>query len=206
MVKRFFVETRMFAYHRKLNFSKGLFAIFLGVILVAMAGMFIAFRNSDIWIVVITKTVVSNITSNISASSLLGILYSSIIGGLFFIFLPMEVLFARFVNSGYPLVTVFVVYFTGLTIAYTLNYFLGARLANFSKKLITPRKFYSLKGKLNRYGGLVVFLFNATPLPSQILAALLGVFKYNKTRFYIYFFLGQGVKCTAIALGVSYLF
>lgn len=205
MAKRDFFETRMFSYHRRMNIAKGILAIFLGAVFAALVVMFVVFRNSDIAIVVLVNNVVGHITAHISSSSILGILYTSLIGGLFFIFLPMEVLFAKFMGSGYPMITIFVVYLGGLTVSYTLNYFIGSNLANLSKKIITPRKFYAVKGKINQYGGATIFIFNALPFPSQILAVILGVFKYNKTRFYVYFLLGQIVKCSAIALGVYYI-
>ena len=196
----------MFSYHSRLNTAKGITTI-IGIALIAsIAISLFALRNSEITGILIIRRIISHITSSIYSATLLGIFYSSLIGGLFFIFLPMEVIFAKFVNSGYPIAIVFAAYMSGLVISYTADYFIGMKLANASKKIITPRKFYSTKGHINRYGGLAVFIFNVLPLPSQPLAAILGVFKYNKTRFYVYFICGQLVKITSITLGIKYMF
>ena len=72
-------------------------------------------------------------------------------------------------------------------------------------KLISPKKFYKLKGLLNKWGSLAVLLFNATPLPSQHLSVILGVFRYNKTRFYVFVFLGQLIKYLYITAGYYFL-
>lgn len=205
MAKRVFSETRMFNYHRRMNIASGLLWVFgILVFFSLVLSYFLVLRNSDSPGIILFRNIISHIMSNISGSTLMGILYTSLIGGLFFIFLPMEVLFTRFISSGRPFITVLALYLLGLSIAYTANYFIGAKLANISKKVITPRKFYAIKGKVNKYGAATIFIFNALPLPSQLLAAILGVFKYNKTRFYVFFLLGQLVKCSAIAGGVYY--
>ena len=53
---------------------------------------------------------------------------------------------------------------------------------------------------LNKYGALTVLVFNATPLPAQALAVILGAFRYNKTRFYVLFLLGQLIKYAGITV------
>jgi membrane protein YqaA with SNARE-associated domain len=58
---------------------------------------------------------------------------------------------------------------------------------------------------VNKYGMATVFVFNVLPLPAQPLATVLGVFKYNKAKFYLAFILGQGIKFSAIALAYFYI-
>jgi membrane protein YqaA with SNARE-associated domain len=205
MAKKVFAETRMFYYHRRMKIAEGLLWIFGGVVFASLLVSFFVLRNSDISWVIFLRDVVGHITYHISGSSLLGVLYTSMIGGLFFIFMPLEVFFARFLAAGQPFLIVLIVYLFGLTLAFTANYYIGMKLSAVSKKIITPKKFYKIKGKINKYGGITIFVFNVTPLPAQILAAILGVFKYNKTRFYVYFLAGQAVKCVAISLGIYYI-
>jgi len=204
MVKRVFAETRMFYYRRRLKILEGLIWILGGIVFASLIVSFFILRNSDISWIIFLREVVGHITSHIAGGSLLGVLYSSMIGGLFFIFFTFEVLFARFASLDQPFLLVMGIYLLGLAISFTANYYIGMKLSTVSKKIITPKKFYKLKGLLNKYGGITIFVFNATPLPSQILATLLGVFKYNKIRFYVYFLIGQTVKCSAIGLGVYY--
>ena len=97
------------------------------------------------------------------------------------------------------------IYLFGLVLSYTINYYLGMRLANLVQKAITPKKFYKIKGIINKYGVGAIFVFNVLPLPSQPLSAILGVFKYNKTKFYVFFVLGQLIKYSAIIIGAHYI-
>ena len=203
--KRVFAETRMFYYHRRLKIAEGLLWIF-GILFFAslVIAYFFILRKSEAAPIIFINQIASHISANIVASSLMGILYTALIGGLFFILMPMEVLFARFAASDHNFLIILVIYLAGIMIAYIIDYYLGMKLTTVSKKLISPRKFYKIKGKINKYGSAAVFIFNVLPFPSQILSAILGVFKYNKTRFLVFVFLGQFVKCTAIGLGVYY--
>lgn len=203
--KRVFSETRMFNYHRRMKIASGLLLIFGIVVFLSLVLSYVALRKSDLAGIVALNRITGHIMSNIIGSTLLGVFYSSLIGGLFFIFMPLELLFTRFLKSGHLLIAVLVLYLSGITVSYTINYFIGSKLSRISKKLISQRRFYSIKGKINRYGAVAIYVFNALPLPSQILAAILGVFKYNKTRFYVFFLLGQITKCIVLTIAVMYV-
>jgi membrane protein YqaA with SNARE-associated domain len=138
--------------------------------------------------------------------SLLGVFYSSFFGGLFFVFLPMEVLFVSLLKDGVNPTMLIILYIVGFLLSYSINYFIGMNLGELSKKLIGAKQFYNIKVAINRYGVLAVFAFNALPLPSQALSTILGVFKYNKTKFYIFFLSGQLIKYIVIAIGYIYIF
>jgi len=203
--KRVFAETRMFYYRRRLKIVEGILWIF-GILLfisLVLAYIFIL-RKSEAAPILFIRQVTAHISENIVSLSLLGILYTALIGGLFFIIMPMEVFFARFAATDHNFLLVLVIYLAGTMAAYIIDYYIGMKLTTVSKKIISPRKFYKTKGKINKYGPAAIFLFNVLPLPSQVLSAILGVFKYNKTRFLVFVLLGQFVKCTAIGLGVYY--
>jgi|FLOH01.1.fsa_nt_gi membrane protein YqaA with SNARE-associated domain len=162
------------------------------------------FKNSDFFLVIWINSFLSHISSNIANTSVLGAFYTTLFGGLFFIFLPLEAVFITFLKENNSFIVI-LLYLIGLIISYTINYFIGYKLTDFSKKIITPKKFYKIKNYVNKYGALAIFLFNVFPLPSQPLSAILGVFKYNKARFYIFFILGQLVKYTVITIGYFYI-
>jgi membrane protein YqaA with SNARE-associated domain len=137
---------------------------------------------------------------------LLGAFYTSLFGGLFFVFLPMEAVYIRYLKSGFSPFLIILVYVGGFLFSYTANYYIGLKLNNVSKKIISPKKFYKIKGIINRYGAWAIFGFNVLPLPSQPLSTILGVFRYNKKRFYLFFLLGQLIKYTAITVAYIYIF
>ncbi|MBN2111702.1 VTT domain-containing protein [Candidatus Woesearchaeota archaeon] len=206
MAKEVFAENRIFAYNRARKTAFGIAVIISAVIAASfLISYFLVLKNSEIAFFVYFSRITSHVVSNIISSTYLGMFYTALVGGLFFIFMPLEVLFLKSLNSGNSFILILILYLLGVSISYSVDYFIGLKLSKLSRKLIPPKKFYSIKGKINRYGGWAIFFFNVLPLPSQILAAILGVFRYNTARFYIFLLLGQLVKCIAIGLGVYYI-
>ena len=77
----------------------------------------------------------THITGEISSRTLLGMFYASFFGSLFFIFLPIEVLFIYYISLGYsvPLIIVLTMIgnMMGLFIDYLFCFVVGARLLKF---------------------------------------------------------------------------
>ena len=181
-------------------FMSGFFLFFLFIF-----WYIFSLKNSNNFIVVFLNSIISNVYNNINLGNLIGVFYSSLIGGLFFIIIPTEAVFVSFlVKKNNPFIII-PLYIFGFVISYSINYVIGKKIANISKKIITPKKFYKIKTQLNKYGGLLIFLFNLLPFPSQALSTILGVFKYNKMRFYFFFILGQIIKYSIISF-VFFLF
>ncbi|MBD3209178.1 VTT domain-containing protein [Candidatus Woesearchaeota archaeon] len=203
-----FSRHALFQYNlpKKLRFAIILF-VFLFVIAVLFASYFLFLKESDIVIFNAIKAVTDHIKYHMTNGTLLGILYASIIGGLFFVTIPMEAFFVGFLRNNTNPYLLITLYLTGFIISFTINYFLGMRLDALTKKIISSKKFYKIKGVLNKRGAIAVFAFNALPFfPSQPLSAILGVFKYNRVKFYVYFILGQLVKYSLITIGYIYIF
>lgn len=200
-----FSENRIFVYNKT---QKILFGISLITILLAIGAFallyVLVFKNYDLPWVDTINAVASSISQEVMKSTPLGIFYVAVIGGLFFVYMPLEVMLTRFFTVSNSFFVVLGVYMFGVLISYSINYFIGFRLSRLSKKIISPRKFYSLKSKINKYGAVAIYVFNVFPLPSQPLATILGVFRYNRVRFYFFFLLGQLTKVVVVWLGVSY--
>lgn len=120
-----------------------------------------------------------------------GALFLAFTGGIFFLFLPLELLFLNFLKMGLDPLYLYLGYLTSLTASHSINYWIGARLNRITKLIVSPRRFYYIKGRLNRYGPWAIFLVNALPLPAPALSAILGAFRYNPIRFYVFFLIGQ---------------
>ncbi|MCB9361980.1 hypothetical protein H6504_00960 [Candidatus Woesearchaeota archaeon] len=191
----------MFTYNQK---SKRTFSVMLIIVVTVLAllvtyyAMFL--RHSESPIILAINMFFGHIIGEITASTQLGLFYAAMFGGLFFVIMSMELLFITFFDAGHHPAVLISMYLLGMTVAYSVNYLIGMRLGGISKKIIGPQQFYKIKGVINKHGGLAIFVFNVLPLPSQPLSAMLGVFKYNRPRFYTFFLLGQGVKYTAIVL------
>ncbi len=207
MMYKEFSESDMYSYNSK---NKKLFGIYLimGIIIALIIFVYyiMFLKNSDNFFVNAINSVVVNIATNINSGSLLGLFYASTFGGLFFIVFPLEIAFIKSLTvGGLNPVYMIMVYVVGLLISFTIDYYIGLKFSGLSKKLIGPKKFYKIKGLLNKYGAGAIFVFNALPLPAQALTAILGVFRYNKTRFYVFFLTGQIIKYAAISVIYLYL-
>lgn len=197
-----YTKENIFTYNEKLKKLIGLIKIGSISLLIVLALIFILFlRDSNAYLIVFFKDIISNVYFEISRGTLIGSIYGSLFGGLFFIFLPIEVLFVNFLenNNPYLLITIYMIF---LSTSYFINYFIGLKFGKIVKNMIGAEKFYETKGIVNKYGKIAIFVFNVLPFPSQQLSAILGVFKYNKTRFYTFFFLGQIVKYILMTIAI----
>ncbi len=136
---------------------------------------------------------IETLSEEIRKGEVRGILLVSFTGGLFFFFLPLELLYLNYLKMGIAPWSLFLLYFLSLTGAQSFNYWVGFRLSRLVKLLIPPKKFYRLKGSLNHYGPWAILVINALPLPSPALSAVLGAFRYRLSGFYLFTLLGQGI-------------
>jgi hypothetical protein len=180
---------------------EGIATIVLGIFILTVIVTYLVFlRKLPIFQDTIITTILSHITSQIASFNILGSLYIALFGGLFFIFLPMEAYFVnslRFNNA----IFLFLAFTFGMTISYSLDYIIGMKISKISRKIISPKKFYTMKSYINRYGKLAIFVVNVIPfLPSQQITFISGVFRYNKMRLFVMTFSAQVIKMTAIIL------
>ena len=204
--KHEFSAKNMFVYDEK---KKKFFIFSIVLFLIALACLtilyFTSWRYLDIPLINQINSFFTYIAENVKSGSLLGAFYTTLFGGLFFIPIPMDILFINFLRSGNIFAFVVGLYVAGLIVSFTINYWVGSKLTYLSKRLIGIKKFYKIKSKVNKYGSTGIFIFNVLPLPGQILAVIAGVFKYNKPKFYLFFILGQTIKFAVIALGYFYI-
>jgi membrane protein YqaA with SNARE-associated domain len=206
MYQKNFTKEDIFSYNL---LKKRLFVIFSIILIILVlcfaSSYFLFFQDSQNIFVKFLNKILQHISFQIKNTTWLSVVYTSFIGGLFFIFLPLEAIFISFLSSGKNPFLLIIFYLSGLLFAYTINYYIGLKFSSLAKNIITPKKFYKMKGILNRYGGWAVFCFNVFPLPSQPLATLLGVFRYTKSKFYLFFLLGQFVKYMVMIILYIYI-
>ncbi|PJZ41263.1 hypothetical protein CH370_10630 [Leptospira kmetyi] len=202
-----FDKNEIFQYHKKRNFYSGLIflgSVFLAILLLTLT-TFGILKLEIPGLSEIQKFALS-IGKEIKKPSLIGVFYTTLFGGLFFFYLPIEFLYIRATYSKLDGSDLVFLHILGLLISFTINYFLGRIAARACIKLISPKKFYRMKGFLNRYGVLAIFAFNALPLPAPILSAVLGVIRYKKKVFYPVFVAGQLTQCLVILFFVRHVF
>lgn len=133
--------------------------------------------------------------------SSLGIFFLSLIGGLFFVPVPLETFFAYSLFRGNPLVLTLIALLAGGLISHSISYLIGTKLSTFALYFFSRKQVYKVKRSANAWGAYAVFFINLIPfLPSPVLSFALGITKYNYSRFITFFFLGTAVKFTIIGL------
>lgn len=183
----------------------GLVAIGTVLFIISIIVIYIVFlRKSTVFQDTFIASFLSHVGSNIASFNLLGAFYIALFGGLFFIFVPMEAYYINALRHSNPFI-LFLVFIFGILISYSADYLIGTKISKFAKKAVSPKKFYKIKSLLNKFGRVGIFAASAVPfLPSQQVSFILGVFRYNRARFFVLTFLGQIVKYLGIMLFFSF--
>ena len=134
----------------------------------------------------------------------IGMFYIGFFTALFFIPLPTELFFILSLNKGNSFVLTVSFLLAGFFVSQALNYYLGAKFSNFFLNLISKKKVYSIKRKVNKYGIYSIFAFNILPLPAPVLSFALGIAKYNVPKFAISLFVSNIIKFVILFLLYSF--
>ncbi|WP_207796084.1 hypothetical protein, partial [Leptospira ellisii] len=121
-----FRKDEVFQYHQKRNFYSGL--IFIGSVFVAI--LLFALTASGILRFDIPglngiQKFVLYVSKEIAKPSLVGVFFTTLFGGLFFFYLPIEFLYIRATYSKLDGGLLIALHLSGLLISFTINYFLG---------------------------------------------------------------------------------
>lgn len=199
-------ENEIFEYGGVMKKRNFILTVFILLLLLLLVGFYFLFlRFFDFYFISLINSFFAGIANEVQNLTLTGAVYTSFFGGLFFVFMPLEIVFILFLGKGYSPALLTTIYLIGIVASYSINYFIGMKVSSFSKKVITYKKFYQIKSLLNKYGAWLIFVFNAFPFPSQPLSAILGVFKYSKPKFIFFVMLGQFVKYLVISLSYIYI-
>lgn len=101
-------------------------------------------------------------------------------GYLFFLFMPVEVAFAYYVAGEVNVWVLNIVAIITALAAESIDYLIGL---SFSKDVITriigTRRYLKAEDRIRRYGNLVIFIFNITPLSSPVISLAAGMIKHR---------------------------
>ncbi len=190
-------ESAVFEYNHRIKKIEGI----IKIALISIIGILAIVHFFGLTKGTILDIIMQNIASQFAGNSPLSVFIICVVGGLFILTVPIELLlinaYSKLPTQSH---TLFLISLLGLFIAYTINYFVGYYFSKFATKLISPKQFYSVKIKLNKYGKGVIFLFNVLPLPSQLLTFVCGVFRYNKIRYFAIWLFAWVLKLFIIIL------
>jgi membrane protein DedA with SNARE-associated domain len=116
-------------------------------------------------------------------------------GYLFFILMPVEILFTYYLIEGFNIYVLLIGALATAMIAQTIDYFIGYMASNHViYSLVGEKKYKKTERYIHRYGNHAVFLFNLFPLSSSILSLVAGMLKFRFRNFLAYSFLGLTIK------------
>lgn len=129
-------------------------------------------------------------------------------GHIFFVFLPgEEIMFLYFLSTGINTGLVLFLAVATAIAAQAIDYFIGKTASTkIIDKLVKPQKLKIAEEYVNKYGALVIFFFNLTPLSSPMILLAAGILKYNFKKAMIWSLIGLTVKYTAIIIFYNFLF
>lgn len=198
-------ENLVFELNERKKKINGLLTILVLLFVGAMAAVFFVFFR-DLAMVKGSPVAqfITHVRTVLGSFDLLGVFYVGLFGGLFFLFFPMEAYFMKALGGNDPCFA-FCFFMLGIAISYSADYLIGLKVSGISKKLISPKRFYTVKSYINRFGNSAILIANGVPfLPSQQVTFVLGVFRYNKARLLVLTLGGQALKALAI-MGVHLL-
>jgi membrane protein YqaA with SNARE-associated domain len=187
---------------RKKLFEGVLTIISIAFVATAILGYIIFMRGilQDTWLAML----IAHIKDKVAGMTLLGGFYTSFLGGLFFIFGPLEAYYIGMLHKG-NILALYSVFMLGTVLSFYVNYLLGLKLSGLTRRLISVKSFYQLKCWINRYGKGAVFTSNLVPLmPCQQVTFLLGIFRYNHLKLMLLSIPAQMLKYSLLLIIIRF--
>lgn len=190
------------------NFYKIKVFTFVFIFILILLALLIAFRET-LWQAAKQNNLIQSIISLTKLKSVeltvSDLFFTGLLGGLFFIMMPLEVMFySSIIKGSSPLLSIFMMV-SGFVLAQAINYYIGIKFSPLVMNFVSKKKVYSVRRFINKHGSYGVFLINLSPLPSEILTFALGIAKYNSYRMFTFVILGTLLKYFTIA-GIALLF
>ena len=122
-------------------------------------------------------------------------------GYLFFLLMPVELLFIYYLVQGFNIPVLLIVALATAIVAQIIDYLIGYLVSRqVINNIIGTERYKKTKAYIDKYGDAAVFVFNALPLSSSILSLVAGMLRYRFRNLLIYSFSGLLLKYTVIVL------
>jgi membrane protein DedA with SNARE-associated domain len=122
-------------------------------------------------------------------------------GYLFFLFMPVEVAFVYYLTGDINMWALNAVAIGTALISQTIDYLIGFLLSTrIIDQLIGRRRYEKAEDKIRRYGNIVIFFFNVTPLSSPVISLAAGMLKHRVKDAAIFTFAGLLLKYIILTL------
>ncbi len=137
----------------------------------------------------------SFIYDNFVQMTLGGMFLSSLFGGIFIIFLPIEFQFAYYFSSHHHLLLVIAVLLVGNIIGLSIDYFIGKLFGERLARKLLKKRYDKFVGIMQgKFGSFLIFFGNIIIFPIELFSVAVGSAKYPYKKFLLYTFLGKLIK------------
>lgn len=125
----------------------------------------------------------------------------NVCGYLFFLFMPVEVAFVYYMQGDISILALNAVAIGTALFSQSIDYSIGLLVSNrFIDNFIGRRRYVKAEAKIEKYGNLTLFVFNALPLSSPVISLAAGMIRHRIRDTVICTVLGLMVKYTALTL------
>ena len=122
-------------------------------------------------------------------------------GYLFFLFMPVEVAFVYYLQGDISVLALNAVAISTALFSQAIDYSIGLLMSNrFIDNLIGRKRYVKAEAKIEKYGNLTIFIFNALPLSSPVISLAAGMIRHRIRDTVIWTVLGLMVKYLALTL------
>lgn len=116
-------------------------------------------------------------------------------GYLFFIFMPVELAFIYYLNTGLNIVLLNMIAIGTAVFSQLIDYYIGR---SFSKQIIDQligrQRYEKAESEIRKYGNIAIFVFNLLPLSSPVILVAAGMLKHQLKEALLYSLAGLLVK------------
>ncbi len=145
------------------------------------------------------------VEAEIASRSLLGLFYAAFFGALFFVALPVELIFLYYLGLNYYVVQILTITLLGNLLGISLDYFIGwlvgPKVLGWFMKRQTYERF---QRKIDKAGVFIILIGNIIPFPIEPLTLFLGAVRYGYLRLILFTALGKAIKFGLLWLGYAY--
>ena len=121
-------------------------------------------------------------------------------GYLFFLLMPVEMLFVYYL-SFYPELELIGIAIGTAFAAQVIDYLIGYSFRyKFILYFVGEKRIENAESYIKKYGNLTIFIFNLLPLSSPVIALVAGMLKYSIKDLVIYSVLGLAIKYAILSL------
>jgi len=144
------------------------------------------------------------LSHEITAQTLLGLFLTAFFGALFFVSIPVELVFLFYLSLDFQPWEVVIYVVLGNVLGMMFNYGVGFVLGPKTLEKWLKGKYHVWQKRMDRWGGFVLIGGNIIPFPIELFTVFIGGVRYSFTRFLLYTFIGKIIKFALLYFGYVY--